>query len=51
MHEVVIPTSNDQLGFSGHARMNRVARQKPAENTVIGIGWQTADHVAGIDVF
>ena len=36
---------------AGHAGVDGIAPQETAENTVVGVGLQAADHIAGIDIF
>ena len=50
MDEMVVPVADDQLGFACHAGVNGIPAEKSAEDSVVGIGRQAADRVAGVDV-
>ena len=49
VREVPVPVADHEVGFSGHAGMNRVIRKVVAKNRIVRIGGQRANQVARFD--
>ena len=51
MDKLVVPMADQHTRFAGHSGMDAVSSQKITKYAIVGIGRETADHVAGIDIF
>ena len=48
--EVLVPVADDDVGETGHGRMDGMLAESRAEDRVVGSRWHTAHRVARVDV-
>ena len=51
VHKDIVHLADDNPGFAGHGRVYRVLGQLHTKDGVMGIGRDTSNHIAGINIF